>query len=56
MRKLFVVILGLLVYAAIQAIPIIGPIFQIFAILTGLGALIIADKDYFLLLKKNKLI
>jgi len=52
----WILLLGLVVFTVISMIPIIGGIFQAFAILVGLGAILITDRDYLLLLRSKKLI
>ena len=54
--KAWILLLGLVVYAVVSWIPLIGPLFQAFAILIGVGALVISERDYFVLLRNKKLI
>jgi hypothetical protein len=52
----WILLLGLVVFTIASMIPVIGGIFQAVAILVGLGAILIADRDYLLLLRSKKLI
>lgn len=54
--KAWILLVGLLVFSIVTVIPVIGGIFQGFAIVTGLGALLISERDYFLLLRTKKLV
>jgi|Napbiome12C3dose_1001474.scaffolds.fasta_scaffold00049_1 cytoskeletal protein CcmA (bactofilin family) len=49
-------ILGLVIYSLVKAIPIFGWLISVIAILTGLGALLIAKKNYYRNLRTKEII
>jgi len=55
-KRAWILFVGLLIYSIVALIPVIGGIFQALAVLTGLGALLISERDYFLLLRSKKLL
>ncbi|MCR4305864.1 MAG: hypothetical protein NUV73_02160 [Candidatus Daviesbacteria bacterium] len=49
-------ILGLVIYSVIKAIPVFGWLISVIAVLTGLGAILIAKKNYYQELRTKKVI
>ncbi len=47
-------IIGLSVYTLISLVPIIGPLFSLTAILSGMGAVILTKREFYLKLKSKK--
>jgi cytoskeletal protein CcmA (bactofilin family) len=52
----WILIVGLFVYYLISLIPALGPIFVFLVMLSGIGALLITKRDYFILLRGKKII
>lgn len=55
-NPVWVLLLGLIVYYLIAAIPVIGGIFWVIANMIGIGALLISERDYYLDLRRTKVI